>query len=295
MEYLSPKLDIVFKKAFGDINNADMLRGLVSAFLNVDTSGKFELTNTEITPEELQRKFARLDLRISTQQSEIDIEVQVLNSSDYSDRCLYYWASLYSSTVPRGDEYRTAKQTMTLNILDFKMFDCEDFNTNFTFYDPKNNLSLSDKARISFIELPKIRNYTEEQIRCDERVAWVAFFNAKTKEEFDMLNNTTCNTNVKKAITVIRRLSADEKIREEARKREDALYNERSMLNAKLDEGIAIGRAEGRAKIVAQMRAYGLNDSQIAGILNQQVKSEPEEGYSEDHSDDEAEDDEFEL
>lgn len=279
MEYLSPKLDIVFKKMFGDINNSDMLRSLVGAYLGIDTNGKFELSNTEITPEEIERKFARLDLRISTEKSEVDVEVQVLNTLDYNDRCLYYWASLYTSSVPRGGEYKEAKQTMSLNILDFKMFNCKNFNTNFMFCDPNNHVVLSDKARISFIELPKIRNITPEQIRNDERLAWAAFFNAKKEEDFDMLNETTKNTAVQKAVTVIRQLSADERICEEARKREDALFNERSALSAHykkgVAEGIAIGETKEREKLTREyedkqqrmiqaFRSMGVSEEAIA-------------------------------
>lgn len=291
---------------FGDINNSDMLKNLVSAYLGIDTEGegKFELSNTEITPEELRRKFARLDLRISTEKSEIDVEVQVLNTLDYNDRCLYYWASLYTSSVPRGEEYREAKQTMSLNILDFKMFDCESFNTNFVFFDPQNNITLSDKARIMFVELPKIpiRGITPEQIRSDDRVAWAAFFNARKKEEFDMLKESSNNPNVQKAVTVIRELSADDRIREEARKRENALRDEQSALYAHykkgvaegIDEGILIGidrginigmdkgraegitigmdkgRAERDEEIIANLRKMGFSQDQIEQALNGQ-------------------------
>ena len=268
MEYLSPKLDIVFKKMFGDKNNSDMLRSLVGAYLNIDTSGKFELLNTEITPEELERKFARLDLRISTETSEIDVEVQVLNAPDYRERSIYYWASLYASSVKRGEEYSTARTTMALNILDFKMLDCANYNTNFTFYDEENKIRLSNKAQISFIELPKIRTYTKEQIATDERIAWAAFFNSKREEDFNMLNQVTTNPNVQKAVTIIRELSSDEKIREEARKREEALYTERSALSSTYDKGRADGRAEGVAQVVANMRALGMSEAEINRILS---------------------------
>ena len=259
MKYLSPKLDIVFKKMFGDVNNSDMLRDLVKAYLGVDATGKFELSNTEITPVELDRKFARLDLKISTRTEVIDIEVQIANQPDYNDRSIYYWAALYASTVGKGDEYNNSKTTLSLNILDFKMFDCDDFNTNFTFYDPKNGLSLSDKARISFIELPKVREITPEQIKSDERIAWAAFFNASREEDFDMLDRITENPNVQKAVTIIRELSADEKVQEEARKREEALLNERWALSAAKRDALAEGRAEGKAEGIAEGKAEGLS------------------------------------
>ena len=41
MEYLSPKLDIVFKKMFSDKNNTDMLKGLLRAYLDIDVEGTY--------------------------------------------------------------------------------------------------------------------------------------------------------------------------------------------------------------------------------------------------------------
>lgn len=284
MEYLSPKLDIVFKTMFSDKNNTDMLRGLLKAYLDIDEEGTYTLSNTEITPEELDRKFARLDLRITTGQHEIDVEIQLLNKKDFVERSIYYWASLFTSTVKRGEKYNGAKSTMSLNILDFRLFqDCEDFNTNFTFYDPDHNLALSDKVRIGFVELPKIREYTPEQLKSDERVAWAAFFNAKREEEFNMLSQTTANPDVKKAVTVIRELSADERLREQARKRQEALFDEQSALKAERAEG----RAEGVDDLANALLRLGVNKEKIEEAVRLlQTPQSPQEADTNEDSDD---------
>ena len=60
-----------------------------------------------------------------------------------------------------------------------------------------------------------------------------------------MLNQATNSPTVQKAVTIIRELSGDERIREEARKREEALFNERSALKGAKEEGIAEGLATG--------------------------------------------------
>ncbi len=293
MEYLSPKLDVVFKKMFGDINNKDMLRDLVKTYLGVDANGKFELSNTEITPIELEKKFARLDLKISTADEVIDVEVQVAKQEDYSDRSLFYWAALYAGTVDRGEDYVSSKTTLSLNILDFKMFECDDFNTNFTFYDPKNGLTLSDKARISFIELPKVREITQEQIKNDPRLAWAAFFNATREEDFDMLNKTTANPTIKKAVTVIRDLSGDEEMREMARKREETIMNERWIVSAAERKGREEGKEEGFTKMADALRALGMDESDIEEAILRAKGMEPEpEAVDEDENDN---DEDFEM
>ena len=83
-----------------------------------------------------------------------------------------------------------------------------------------------------------------------------------------MPNQITTNPNVQKAVTI----SSDEKIREEARKREEALYTERSALSSTYDKGVsdgmAKGRAEGVAQVIANMRALGMSEAEIKRILS---------------------------
>ena len=262
MEYLSPKLDIVFKKMFSSEANADMLKSLLNAYLGIGELGEYALTNVEMPPQTTDKKFSRLDLRVSTEKEEIDIEVQVLNKANYTDRCLYYWATLYGSTVDSGKDYKTSKATLSLNILDFNLFppeQCKGFNTEFVFHDPIHNLTLTDKARINIVELPKIRGATPEQIKSSEKIAWAAFFNAESEEDFDMIRQTTSSLNVQKAVSVIRQLSEDEKMIEAARMRKNDIFNEKSSLAGAREEG----REEERAKIANNLRAMGMSEEQI--------------------------------
>lgn len=117
MEYLSPKLDIVFKRMFGEKNNRDMLRDLLKTYFDMDEDEEdLILENTEITPEEITMKFSRLDLRISTKKSEIDVEVQINDNKDFEKRSVYYASSLLNSSMRRGEEYSDIKAIRTLNI-----------------------------------------------------------------------------------------------------------------------------------------------------------------------------------
>ena len=50
-----------------------------------------------------------------------------------------------------------------------------------------------------------------------------------------------------KTIVILRELSADEQVREEARRREKRLHDEATALNHARKEGVAEGRAEGEA------------------------------------------------
>ncbi len=74
-----------------------------------------------------------------------------------------------------------------------------------------------------------------------------------------MLRENTVNPNVQKAVEVLGRLSLNGRVRQEAKIREDALFNERSALSAARKEG----REEERLKMVNSLRALGVSEEQI--------------------------------
>lgn len=274
MDYLSPKLDIVFKRMFGDENNKDILQDFLKTYLDIEANEKdLILKNTEITPKDITMKFSRFDLRVSTKKEEIDIEIQVNKQKDFHKRTLYYASLLMNSNVKRGQKYADAKRVVILNILNHRMFpQYKDFFTTFILYDPKHKIQLTDALKIHILELPKIKNATLEQIRSNSKIAWAAFFNAESEEEFDMLRENTLNRKIQKAISVLGKLSVSEKMRSEAQKRENALFNERSALSAERAEGRAEGRVEGRKKereeIIKKMRKANMSEEQIKSIIN---------------------------
>ena len=70
-----------------------------------------------------------------------------------------------------------------------------------------------------------------------------------------------------KTILIIRNLSGDEKIRQEAYYREKRLHDEATALGHARREGIAQGRAEGRAEGLIQGRAEGLIQGSDQGTM----------------------------
>ena len=81
------------------------------------------------------------------------------------------------------------------------------------------------------------------------------------------------NDNEYKTIFIVRNLSGDEKIRQEAYYREKRLHDEATALGHARREGIAQGRAEGRAEIrkemAQRMREKGMTEDEIRSILGE--------------------------
>ena len=91
---------------------------------------------------------------------------------------------------------------------------------------------------------------------------WLQLINAESEGELAMLQETNVPI-IQKALMVIHKMSADEKMQEIARMREKALHDEALALKSAREEGAANREAE----IVSKMRTAGFSESDIKKAL----------------------------
>lgn len=101
---------------------------------------------------------------------------------------------------------------------------------------------------------------------------WLRLVNAETEDELmDIMENTSI-PEVKKTVVILRELSADEKIQQEAYYREKRLHDEATALGHARREGKAEGIAEGKADekraIAERLRRMGYTEEQIRQIVD---------------------------
>ena len=117
------KTDTLFKMLF--VKHTDLLKQLVSELLAIplESIGEFHITNPEMPPESLGDKFCRLDINMTVNGQRVDLEIQVKNEGDYSERVLFNWARVYSTALPAGGDYIDLPRTVIISILNFKLFE----------------------------------------------------------------------------------------------------------------------------------------------------------------------------
>ena len=262
---ISPKNDIIFKALFG--RNDDILMNFLSDTLGIPLSEieGLKVANSEIVPTTSEGKLTRLDIRLSTKSHDIDIEMQKAKENAYRERILCYWANMYSEGIKKGENYSGLNQTISLNILDFNMFDCEEYQSLFMIYEKTRRELFSDKLALYFFELRKVGDNVDVN---DRKKLWLQLINANTSKELENLENTNISI-IRKSIDTIYRLNDDDEIREMIRLREEADARERSLLHDAREEGITKGRAERDSEILLKMQALGMSDSQIRAILGE--------------------------
>ena len=107
-----------------------MLQSFIASMLDIpiESISEINITNPEIPPESISGKFSRLDLNMKVDNRLVNVEIQVKNDNDYRDRVLFYWAKLYTSELKSGEKYGVLKQTISINIINFNMFDGDNYH-----------------------------------------------------------------------------------------------------------------------------------------------------------------------
>ncbi len=258
---ISPKKDIAFKALFGQ--NEDILAGFISDTLSIPLNEitNLKVLNPEIVPKQPDGKLTRLDIKLTAGNKNIDIEMQVAKEEDYKERILCYWANMYSENSRSGYPYLTLNQAISLNILDFIMFGCKEYQSSFSIREDKRHELFSDKLALYFFELRKI---TGKRIDPDDhKLLWLQLINAESEEELSKLENTNIPI-IRKGVNAVYKLSNDEKVRELIRQREEA----EALENSRLYNAERRGRADREAEIVSKLLASGMSENQIQKILN---------------------------
>ena len=218
--------DTLVKMLF--VSHPDLLIRLVAAILGIDVNSitEFSITNPEIPPESIGDKFCRLDINMKINDKLANLEVQVANEGDYPERSLYYWARVYSSALKSGQPYSSLPQVIIISIVDFPLFNSEDYRSEFRPLEVTRHEPLSDRMAMLYFEVQKLPNGIDAG---NELELMLSLFRAKTEEELTQLAATEVPI-VKQAIGAYGEIIQSSEFREYERLRADARHNEASAL-----------------------------------------------------------------
>ena len=257
--------DYVFKRIFGKGGNEKILKSLLEAILKIQIQ-KIEIKNPEIPKETLDEKLSILDIRAEiNEDTMIDIEMQVGNTTAIDRRLVVYNAKLIAGDTKVSKEYKNVKDTIVICILNdmiikrnaylslamLKYEQTEEIRyVNLGYKDEEEYLTKMVKYYI--IELPKFKKKKPKVGDLLEKWLYVIGGDQKMIEECKKENEE-----IKEAVKQLTEMSADEYERElyEIRERSRLTYN--TEMNEARRKGLAEGRAEGKAEGRAEGRIEG--------------------------------------
>jgi predicted transposase/invertase (TIGR01784 family) len=189
----------------------------------------------------------------------IDLEIQVRNDEkDYPERSLYYWAREYSSALPSGGKYAKLPRTIVISIVDFKLFDCEDYRSEFQALEVTRGEPLTDKLVLVYYELDKLPEDVSAQ---NELLLWLRLFKAKTVEELQQIEALGVPI-MAEAIEAFRHIAQTKDFKEIERLRDRARHNEASALAHAAD----VERVKWQAVVAEKDAALAEQAAEIANL-----------------------------
>ena len=239
---LSPKIDFVFKKIFGNEKHPEILISFLNAVMEpTDPIKSVQIKNSDIEKEHIEDKYSRLDIKAITNSGEyINVEIQVKNEYNMIKRSLYYWSKLYSEQLNEGEDYSVLKRTICINILNFKYLKTRKFHSAYRLKEIYSNEELTDVAEIHFIEIPKLEDGSDEK---DMLVPWIEFLKDPESEKVRSLEMSI--EEIRQAKDELIRMSNDDTQRELYEMRAKTLKDKISALNEAERKGIQKGIEQG--------------------------------------------------
>jgi predicted transposase/invertase (TIGR01784 family) len=254
------KNDTLFKMLF--VKYPELLKRLVAELLGIRFEGieQFEIRNPEMPPESLGDKFCRLDINMTVDGKRVDLEVQVQNEGDYPERSLFHWAREYSTALAEGEDYSKLPRTIIISIINFKLFDCNEFHSEYQALEVTRHTQLTDKMSLHYFELPKLPILTDTNNGTE---LWLALFNAETEEELSKLEALEVSV-MKQAIGAYRHITATSEFREMERLRSKARHDEAQALKNAEKRGAESEREKWRNVVADKEAALAKQETALA-------------------------------
>ena len=161
-EIVKPKLDIIFKRIFGDKRNKNIIIRFLADILEIPHNSIKEIyiENGELIPEYSEEKFSRLDIKLELKDANdsenqiINIEMQVNSEPAFKERTLFYWSKIYSEELKSSEEYDYLKKTICINIINFNLFTSPEYQSHFQILEKDRKELLTDKFSTSTVAFP---------------------------------------------------------------------------------------------------------------------------------------------
>ncbi|MBF0592406.1 MAG: Rpn family recombination-promoting nuclease/putative transposase [Nitrospirae bacterium] len=177
MRFVDVKSDIAFKKIFGNENKKEILISFLNAVLGLNGDkeiGEIAILSPYQAPKIDDLKYTVLDIRaVDKRGVTFIIEIQVQREEGFVKRVLYYTSKAYVNQLGRGDDYPKLNQVIFIGIVDFEIFDGNNYLTRHLILNTDTFKHELKDFEFNFIELPKFKKGEDEVGSIIEK--WVHF------------------------------------------------------------------------------------------------------------------------
>ena len=275
---LSPKLDVVFQRLFGELGSEKITKGFVEKILGEKIERVDLSKNPILRRETVHGKLGVLDVLVEFNANEkINLEMQVAEVNDMPERILYYWSRLYTRGLKKGNQYDRLQRTIVILITEYELKGLEElgYHTEWKIIEEKERKKiLTDKLEIHILELNKIRGKEKEE---DELLDWLFFIDNPESERVKEAMKE--NDELQEAKEKLSRMSEEEEMQRIAEWREKALHDEASAMATARKKGLEIGERKGKQEEKEEIAKRLLKEKveislieKVTGLTKEEIK-----------------------
>jgi predicted transposase/invertase (TIGR01784 family) len=156
--------------------------------------------------------------------------------------------------VKAGDEYKAIPKTICINILQFKLFKNDRWRCTVYPIIEETGEVVTPKWEIIYFQTPFLPKDKSSSL-----IEWLTFFTLETKSELTLMKEYSENRTVHKALEVVEMMNNFGRLKEIARAREEAHFNEWWQLGSAKQAGIEIGEANRNFEIAKNLASLGVS------------------------------------
>ena len=191
----------------------------------------------------IDQKPGRLDVQATIDDGKvIDIEMQVKDEKNIEQRTLYYGSRIISGQLERGEKYKQIKPVILINILNFNIFNVEEYHTQtVTVLKEHRTYEVLKEVTYHFIELPKFRKAKPELKNMLE--CWLALIDNQKGGLVQMAEEK--EKIIKEAKREVEEIVNAKELKEILEYRWSAELDENSRIGNAMEEGLEKGMKKG--------------------------------------------------
>ena len=252
--------DYIFKKIFAKKGNETILKDFLIGILEISIEKVEVQAEVSLEKQLKENKLGRLDIvAVLDDNAVVNIEVQILNLHDFIERSLYYWSGNYYNHLREGERYQNVKKTISINILNYELFEEGPFHEIVKLKRDYQNKILTEKMEMHFLQISK---FTKEKRGVKTKLEqWMQFISQTNQEEVELAMKE--NKEIKKANEEYEYLTGDEEERRLAFLRDKAIRDEASLRASGQEEGRKEATKEKQLEIARKMLTMNLSIEQI--------------------------------
>ena len=266
--------DVVMQMYFTRKGNIPQLKQFIKAITHLtdDDLARVEIQNPKLRKERITEKDFIVDVNVTTKAGDlINIEMQMETHPGFIERMVSYNARNYSSQLERGDKYTKLKESISIVVVNFPMFDDTDDFYEHILFRRKNEKVFTNAMQFYILDLTKVSDKPNNVIE-----HWGALFKARSKEELEMLSRSSDELN--DAVDKLIELSADEEVRYLANLRRDA-----EMMRKTREAEFRQREAEFERKVIEAEKKVIEAEKKVIGAEKKGLAAGHAEGHAEGH------------